>query len=87
MPKRELNKDDTNVHVQLNGESHTWPQPITKNDKKLSKAGSRKAGLPLGEHQLVVRCQILSPQNIHAGSLMQTEEGIYYRNITHTNNI
>lgn len=45
-PKCELNSDDTNEYVKLNGEKPPGYQPYTKNYKHPKKAGKGRGSLP-----------------------------------------
>ena len=48
---------------------------------KLGKLRVRKMAFPWGRaHQMVVQCQIVSPENIYTSNITQTEQGIL-RNI------
>lgn len=68
-----------------NGGQTRWratrkPQHYTKHSRQLSKAGSGR-GDPQGRaHHLVVQCQQVSPENMHASDIMWTQR-IILRNV------
>lgn len=54
-----------NIHLKLDGEKSSRPQPYAKNYRQLRKARNGKGDLPQGRaHQLVIEC----PGDIQAGS-------------------
>jgi hypothetical protein len=78
VPKYGLNKEDTNKHAKVHREDFTMQQPSTKNHKQFSKSGHGKGSLSQGRtHQLVVQFQMVIPENMHAGSIIRTEQILF----------
>jgi hypothetical protein len=73
LTKCEQSQSDVNKHVRLHGEKFMRPQPSTMNYKKLRKAENSRSGLPQGRaHQLVVQCQMVSPEHMQNRKFMWT---------------
>ena len=73
--KRELPGATQNWHTKLDRAKLMKPLPYTKNYSQPSKVGHRRSGSPWGRaYQLVVQCQMTSPENIHIGNITWTEQ-------------
>lgn len=73
-----MNKEDTNRHVKVDGKEPREPQIYTKNYRQLRILRAKEISLPPREkaHQFVILYQMISPENIHAGKIRQTEQPI-----------
>lgn len=75
LPKHEPNKDDTDKSVRMDGGKLGGPQSHTKFYRQLRHAESGRNSLAQGRaHRLAVQYQAVSPENIHMGSIKQTEQ-------------
>lgn len=64
-------------NAKVNEEKPMGLQPYTKNCRQLRKAESGRDGLPEGRAcQLVVLCQLVSPDNTHTSHIMWGEQVI-----------
>ena len=62
------------------------PQPYAKSYRQLQKAGSARGGLPQRRaHQLVVQCQMVSPENIQKSNTTQTSQVIFWNTPVYAN--
>lgn len=62
----EVNKNDTNIHDELDKGIRTRPQLYLKQNKNLRNSDDRRNSPPQGRAwQLVIQQQMVSPENIH----------------------